>query len=107
MRLAVLVVLFLAFTGWTLSVVASSGPIGFIPLLGREPWAAQMFVDLFIALFVAWSWLRHDAKARGIPAVPYFIGTLAFGSIAVLAYLIHRELKGRTTASAANAVSVA
>jgi hypothetical protein len=95
MRLTVLVVLFLAFTGWTLSVVASSGPIGFIPLLGREPWAAQMFVDLFIALFVAWSWLRHDAKARGIPAVPYFIGTLAFGSIAVLAYLIHRELVGR------------
>lgn len=94
MRLAVLVVIFLAFTGWSLSVVIGSGPIGFVSLAGREPWAAQMLVDLSIALFVAWSWLRHDAKAHGIPAVPYIIGTITLGSIGVLAYLIHRELKG-------------
>ncbi|MBL8940835.1 MAG: hypothetical protein JNM69_40200 [Archangium sp.] len=104
MRLAVLVVVFLAFTGWSMSVVIGSGPIGFISLAGREPWAAQMLVDLSIALFVAWSWLRHDAKAHGIAAWPYIVGTLAVGSIAVLAYLIHRELKPRL---APNAVSVA
>lgn len=98
MRLAVLVVLFVAFTGWSLSVVVGSGPVGFISLAGREPWAAQMLVDLSIALFVAWSWLRHDAKARGIPAWPYVIATLAVGSIGVLAYLIHRELVGRRSA---------
>lgn len=94
MRLAVLVVIFLAFTGWSLSVALGNGPIGFIPLAGREPWAAQMLVDLGLALFVAWSWLRHDAKAHGIAAWPYILGTLALGSIGVLTYLIHRELKG-------------
>lgn len=94
MRLAVLVVAFLAFTGWSLSVAMGSGPLGFVTLAGREPWAAQMLVDLSLALFVAWSWLRHDAKAHGIAAWPYLVATLALGSIAVLAYLIHRELKG-------------
>lgn len=104
MRLAVLVLIFLAFTGWSFFIVATQGFGAVIPLLAREPWAAQFFVDLSIALLVAWSWLIRDAKARGIPAVPYIIGTLALGSIAVLAYLIHREFKPRT---ASNAVSVA
>lgn len=95
MRLAALVAAFVAFSGWSLNIALGHGVLGFIDVAGREPWAAQMLVDLFISLFVAWSWLRDDARAKGIPAVPYFVATLALGSIGLLAYLIHREWVSR------------
>lgn len=98
MRLAVLIVVFVAFTSWSFFIVATQGVGAIVPLLVREPWAAQFFVDLSIALLVAWSWLRPDAKRHGIPAVPYIIGTIALGSISVLAYLIHREFAARRRA---------
>jgi hypothetical protein len=95
MRLAVLLVVFVAFTAWSLTVVAGQGFASLLSLVGREPWAAQLLVDLCLALVVAWSWLRHDARTRGITAWPYQVATVAVGSVAVLAYLIHRELAGR------------
>lgn len=98
MRLIVLVVVFIAFTLWSSTIALSHGLLGFLTLAGREPWAAQMLVDLFLSFFVAWSWLRHDAKERGIPAWPYIAATLTLGSIGTLAYLIHREFVGRRTA---------
>ncbi|MBE2252320.1 MAG: hypothetical protein IAE78_22490 [Myxococcus sp.] len=101
MRLAVLVVVFLAFTLWSSTIALAHGPIGFLTLAAREPWAAQMLVDLFLAFFVAWTWLRHDAKARQIAAWPYIVATATLGSIGVLAYLIHRELVGRRAAAKA------
>ncbi len=99
MRLVSLIVLFVVFTGWSLSVVASQGFTGFLTLSAREPWAAQMLVDLTISLLVAWSWLRPDARARGINPWPYLLATLPLGSIAVLAYLIHREWVGSARTS--------
>lgn len=98
MRLIILVVVFIAFTIWSTTIAYSHGLLGFVTLAAREPWAAQMLVDLFLSFFVAWSWLRHDARERGIAAWPYIVGTLLLGSIATLAYLIHRELVGRRTA---------
>ena len=95
MRLLILVGLFLGFTIWSTTVAVAHGPFCFLTVSLAHPWAMQMLLDLSIALFVAWSWLRHDAKARGIPAWPYMLCTLALGSIAVLAYLIHRELAGK------------
>ena len=97
MRLAVLVVVFVAFTVWSSTIVLSHGILGAFTLAAREPWAAQLFVDLFLSCFVLWSFMRHDARARGIPALPYILATAAVGSIGVLAYLIHRELVGRPT----------
>jgi len=95
MRLAALLVVFVAFTAWSLTVLAGQGLGGFFSLVGREPWAAQLLVDLSLSLVVAWSWLRHDARTRGITAWPYMVATVALGSVAVLAYLLHRELAGR------------
>lgn len=101
MRLLILVVVFLGFTVWSTSVAVTHGFFGFLTVSLAHPWAMQMLLDLAIALFVAWSWLRHDARARGIAAWPYMIGTVALGSIAVLAYLIHRELVGKRLVPAA------
>lgn len=98
MRLVVLVVVFVGFTVWSSTIAVSHGLLGAFTLAAREPWAAQLFVDLALSCFVLWSFMRHDAKARGIPALPYIVATAAVGSIGVLAYLIHRELVGRRRA---------
>jgi hypothetical protein len=95
MRLAIIIVIFVVFTAWSGTIVASHGLLGAFTLAAREPWAAQLFVDLALSCFVLWSFLRHDAKKRGIPALPYILATAALGSIGVFAYLIHRELVGR------------
>jgi hypothetical protein len=97
MRLLILVVVFTLFTGWSLTVVESQGLFGFLTLSAREPWAAQMLIDLSISLFIAWSWLRVDAREKGIVAWPYIAATVGVGSIGVLAYLIHREFNARGT----------
>jgi hypothetical protein len=96
MRLAALFAVFAVFTGWSLTVVDAEGFGGLFALVARERWAAQLTVDLSISLFVAWSWLRPEARSLGIPAWPYVIGTVALGSIAVLAFLIHREFARRS-----------
>jgi hypothetical protein len=103
MRLGVLVVVFVVFTAWSATVIAGHGFGGLFALIGRESWAAQMFVDLCISLTVAWSWLVPDARSRGINPWPYIGGTLVLGSIAVLAFLIHRTLRSREKGSAAAA----
>lgn len=95
MRLAVLIAVFLGFTGWSVTVAMADGPLGFLTLAMRERWALQVLLDLAISLVVGWTWLRVDARERGIPAWPYMLGTLTLGSIGVLAYLIHRELRGK------------
>lgn len=104
MRLAVLVALFVSFCAYSLFVASVEGPIGFLTLAMREKWGMQILLDLAISLTVAWTWLRHDAKDRGIAAWPYQLATVLLGSIGVLAYLIHREVAGKKVAVQARAV---
>lgn len=68
MRRAILVVVFFSFTVFSLFVTVSDGFSGLLGVVMREKWGLQMLLDLAIALTVAWTWLRHDAKARGITA---------------------------------------
>ena len=98
MRLAALVAVLVAFTVWSLIIVAPEGLPGLLALLSDKPWGQQVFVDLCIALTVAWTWLVAEAKAHGIAAWPYLVATPFVGSIALLAFLIHRELKLRRSA---------
>lgn len=92
MRLIGLVVMFLVFTGWTLFVLASYGVPGLISLLSENGLAQQIFVDLCIGVIVAWTWLVPEAKRLGITPWGYLIVTPIVGSIALLAFLIQREL---------------
>jgi predicted small integral membrane protein len=95
MRLAALVCLLVGFTVWSLVIVAPEGLPGLFALLSDKPWGQQVFVDLAISLSVAWAWLVDEAKARGISAWPYLVATPFVGSIAVLTFLVHREVKLR------------
>ncbi len=72
---------------WTAQIVLHHGYTGFITLSMREDWAAQMLVDLAIALAIALGWLVGDARRRGVAAWPFVVITLFTGSIGPLLYL--------------------
>jgi hypothetical protein len=82
------------FTIFSLEVTYTHGYFGFLTLAGREPWALQMLLDLVIAFFLVGTWIRKDAKERGLPSTPYLVATLFLGSIGALAYLVHRAFAG-------------
>jgi hypothetical protein len=92
-RLFALIAVFAAFTIYTAFVVADQGYFGFVALAMTGGWAAQVFIDLCIALILFALWMVPDARAHGIPAWPYFFAILTTGSIGALAYLIHRTVK--------------
>lgn len=75
------------FTGWTIQIVLDHGYTGFLTLAMNEDWAAQMLVDLAIALVIALGWLVGDARRRGRTAWPFVVLTLFTGSIGPLLYL--------------------
>jgi protein-S-isoprenylcysteine O-methyltransferase Ste14 len=82
------------FTLFSLQVTYQQGYFGFIALAGREPWALQMLLDLVIAFVLVATWIRKDAKERGLPSTPYVVATLLLGSIGALAYFVHRAFAG-------------
>ena len=67
-RLAILLAILVVFTVYSVGVVAAEGYTGFIPLALSEAWAGQILVDLVIALGLFLTWMRRDARERGIPA---------------------------------------
>lgn len=94
-------IVFLPFTLFSTMVIAQHGYFGFITLSLREPWAMQMLLDLAISLFLVGAWVRKDAPARGINAVPYLVAMPFLGSIAALAYLVHRSYSNAPAAATA------
>lgn len=92
MRLLLLVVALVAFTGWSVWWVHDEGLIGLFHLLRDSDWGAQVFVDLCIALTVAWTFMAADARRHGLRLWPWLVATPFLGSIAVLSYLIRREV---------------
>lgn len=99
MRLLLLVVALVAFTGWSVWWIHDEGLIGLVHLLRDNDWGAQVFVDLCIALTVAWAFMAADARRLGLRLWPWLVATPFVGSIAVLSYLIRRELHLRSSTS--------
>ncbi|MBY0399311.1 DUF2834 domain-containing protein [Myxococcota bacterium] len=100
-NLLVLLVL-VAFSGYTALVVAETGYVGFFRNLFSNPVGIQVFIDLSIALGLILGWMRCDARRNELPFLPYLAATLLLGSIGTLAYLLHRGL-GRRAERASNA----
>lgn len=95
MRLFAVVFTFVAFTTYTLFVMAGNGVLGFLSLAANDPWGMQLLLDLGVMLVLFSIWLLRDAKARGLPGWPYVLATMTMGSIGALGYLVHRELAAR------------
>ena len=92
-RIVLSVVAFLAFTAYTLFVVTNHSLFGFIADHQRGGWSLQIFIDLVVAATCFWVLAARDARARGITHWPYAVLTLPLGSIAILAYFVHRSLR--------------
>lgn len=100
-RKLILVAILLGFTAWSTAISLEHGYWGFLDIARDGGWGSQVFLDLCLALTIAWGGLRRDAARLGINAWPYLIATPFLGSIAPLAYLLHREVaKDRAVAAA-------
>ena len=82
----------LPLTVFSVIVIVEHGYFGFVTLSLREPWALQMLLDLAVALFFVGGWMRRDARAHGIPVMPYLLLLPFVGSISALGYIVHRSL---------------
>jgi hypothetical protein len=95
------------FTALTVYAVATQGYFGFyeatLGFVTSSIWGAQVVVDFVVALTIAMGWMIKDAREQGLPYWPYVAATLVLGSIAPLAYLIHRERASRRVISTAAA----
>lgn len=94
-RITLPLVVFLAFTAYSLMVVAEHGFAELIELHAQGGWAVQVLLDLVLALTMFWVVAVPDAKTRGISPWPYVALTPLLGSIAPLAYFVHRSLRPR------------
>lgn len=90
----VLATVLIAFSAWSVWLVGFDY-LGFVDLARREPWGAQITVDLILACGIASSFILRDARDRGLPALPYLLATVLLGSIGLLGYLVHRSLRAR------------
>ncbi len=59
-----------------------------------HPWAIQIGLDLVISCFLVGSWIRRDARERGIAALPFLLLLPFVGSVAALLYLVRRSFAG-------------
>ena len=96
MRLAGLVAALIAFIGMSWWWVADEGLMGLFVLLRDDDWGAQVFMDLCTALTIGWCFIAPDARRQGLRLWPWLVATPFVGSIALLGYLIRRELHLRT-----------
>ena len=94
-RVALALVAFVAFTAYTLFVVVNHSLFGFIADHQRGGWSLQIFVDLVVAAVCFWVVAVPDARSRGIRVWPYVVLTPFLGSIALLAYFVHRSVRER------------
>jgi hypothetical protein len=88
------------FTALTIYAVGSEGYFAFyeatLAFAANSIWGVQIVVDFVVALAIAMGWMIKDAREQGLPYLPYVVATFVLGSIAPLAYLIHRERASRS-----------
>lgn len=92
-RVALSVVAFVAFTAYTLFVAVNHNLLGFLDDHAKGGWSLQIFVDLVMAAISFWIVAVPDARSRGITVWPYVVLTPFLGSIALLAYFVHRSVR--------------
>ncbi len=97
-NLALALTTLVAFSAFTLYCGATEGAIGFLTLAFSHEWAMQMLLDVGFSLAIASFWIVPDAEKHGINPWPYLVACVGLGSIAALAYVVHRELREASAA---------
>jgi hypothetical protein len=75
----------LAFLLFSLHAVAAGGPFGFWTEHTRNAWGHQIWLDLLLAIAVAWSFVVPRAKALGMRPAPWLALVVCTGCIGLLA----------------------
>ena len=87
-----LIVLTLVFFGiLTAAALWQHGYWGIVAPHFQSLGAAQVFVDLVIALVLVMTWMWRDARAAGRNPWPWIVATLLLGSFGPLVYLLTRR----------------
>lgn len=94
-RVLVLLVVIVLFGALTAVALIDVGFLGILRPHFQSWGAGQVFADLVILALLSCVWMAQDAPARGLPAWPFILLTLAAGSFGPLAYLLVRELRSR------------
>lgn len=92
-KLALTLAVLIGFTIYSLAVAIGHGLFGFLEVLTGGGWSTQVFLDLLLALLGFFVLAVPDAKRRGFSAWPYLVPALLLGSIGMLPYFVHRELR--------------
>lgn len=95
LRLVVSAIAFVGFTAYTIFVALNHDVLGFVTDHAMGGWSLQVFLDLVTAATCFWIVAIPDARARGITFWPYVVLTPFLGSIALLAYFVHRSVRQR------------
>lgn len=70
---------------FSLVAVVTEGPLGFWPNHSQSLWGNQVWLDLLLAVGVAWAFVVPEAKTLGMRPLPWLVGILFSGSIGLLA----------------------
>lgn len=84
---AIILVDFLAFTGWT---IYSEGVVAALGFVTEHLWNTQIAIDLVLSCGFVILWMAHDCKRRGVNPWPWVAVTVVTGSLGWLTYLLTR-----------------
>lgn len=90
-RTVVLGIVWLAFSAFTLEVLAEWGIAGFLGATLANGATLQVGIDLVIMVTLFLLWMIGDARERGINPWPFVLLACGLGSIGAMAYLLWRE----------------
>jgi hypothetical protein len=91
MRIALLLLILLAFGAYSVYVMWDFGYLGIWRAGFANAAALQILLDLVITCLLISAWMLVDARERGLKAWPFVGITLAAGSFGPLLYLLYRE----------------
>jgi hypothetical protein len=92
-KVALSVAAFVAFTTYTIVVAINNSLQGFLIDQAQGGWSLQVLLDLVVAAGCFWIVAIPDGRRRGITVWPYMLLTPFLGSIALLGYFVHRNLR--------------
>ena len=92
-RSVIVVLVIAAFAALSTLALMDVGYFGILAPHFRSWGGAQVFTDLVIMGVLGCIWMARDARESGLPAWPFILITVFFGSFGPLFYLVARELR--------------
>lgn len=91
-RLLILITVITGFAILTTVALLKVGYFGILTPLFHSWGGAQVFADFVILAVLSCTWMRNDARSRGVAVWPFILITLVAGSFGPLFYLLIRHL---------------